>query len=58
MEMPIDQMILQAVLEVKKLPNTREAALVVTKLEEALLWLRENEARLRKAAQEQGVGIR
>ncbi len=55
---PVDQMILEAVLEVKKLPSTREASLVVTKLEEALLWLREDEARKRKAAQESGVGIR
>jgi len=36
--------ILSAIVEAKTLPRSREASLVVTKLEEAYLWAKEAEA--------------
>lgn len=58
MDQPIDQVIHEIILELKKTTGTRETSIAITKLEEALMWWKRHEELRKEQLKASGVGMR
>ena len=58
MDAPVDQTIHEIILELKKTTGSRETALSITKLEEALMWWKRHEELRKEQLKASGVGMR
>ncbi len=57
MEISTQEMISQALLKAKQEPNSREGAITITKLQEALMWNNEHQKFLIDLTRRSGVGF-